>query len=167
MSDHDEQATTIVLTGGCQCGAVRYTARAASRDAYYCHCRMCQKAFGNLFATFVNVKKADVAWDDREPAYYAPTSFSRRGFCARCGTPLTFEYTSGENLDLSVGSLDDPDAMRPTLHFGVESRIASFHKPDGLPEKRTEDTEHIVKKWRDAYGEGARPGVVPRPRSPQ
>ena len=153
--------TTVELAGACQCGAVRYTARAKSHDAYYCHCSMCQRAFGNIFAAFFNVKKAGVRWEARPPAYYASSKIARRGFCDRCGTPLTFEYLESENMDLSVGSLEHPERMRPVMHVGVESRLASFHKPDGLPEKRIEDFEHIVAKWKKAYGEGVKPGPQP------
>jgi hypothetical protein len=149
----------IVLAGGCQCGAVRYTARAKSREAYYCHCRMCQRAFGNVFATFFNVEKADVTWEGQQaPSYHASSKIARRGFCGRCGTPLSFEYHESKRMDLSVGSLDDPGQMQPVAHCGVESRIASFHKPDGLKEVRVDDIEHIVKKWKAAYGESATPG---------
>lgn len=149
---------SVTLKGGCQCGAVRYTARAKSHDAYYCHCRMCQQAFGNVFATFVNLEKEAVTWDAGAPAYYASSKIARRGFCGACGTPLSFEYHESKNMDLSVGSLDHPERMRPVSHFGVESRIASFHKPDGLKEKRVDEAEHIVQKWKAAYGEGATPG---------
>jgi hypothetical protein len=38
------------ITGGCQCGAVRYRITAPFENAHICHCRMCQKAFGNYFA---------------------------------------------------------------------------------------------------------------------
>jgi hypothetical protein len=148
----------IVLAGGCQCGAVRYSAKAASHDAYYCHCRMCQRAFGNIFATFFNVKKEDVTWEKGPPAYFASSKIARRGFCASCGTPLTFEYHESKHVDLGVGSLDHPEAMKPVSHCGVESRIASFHRPDGLKEVRVDEIEHIVKKWKAAYGEGASPG---------
>ena len=151
-------ASPIELTGGCQCGAVRYRARAENDAAYFCHCRMCQKAFGNVFAAFINVKKGDVAWERGAPTYFASTKFARRGFCSACGTPLTFEYLDGAKIDLSVGSLDDPGRLRLAFHFGVESRIASFHTPDGLPEKRTDAVEHIVKRWNDAYGEGVEMG---------
>jgi aspartate-semialdehyde dehydrogenase len=36
------------MTGGCMCGQVRYLARIGSDDAYLCHCRMCQRASGNV-----------------------------------------------------------------------------------------------------------------------
>ena len=35
------------VTGGCQCGAVRYAASGTLDNAHICHCRMCQKAVGN------------------------------------------------------------------------------------------------------------------------
>ena len=43
------------ITGGCQCGAVRYALNAPLGRASICHCRMCQKAFGSLFAPLVAV----------------------------------------------------------------------------------------------------------------
>ena len=44
-----------VLKGGCQCGAVRFTLEGAPGDASICHCRMCQKAFGNFYAPLATV----------------------------------------------------------------------------------------------------------------
>ena len=63
-------------------------------------------------------------------------------------------------MDLSVGSLDDPSAMKPTEHFAVESRIAAWHAPDGLPESRLDANERIAQRWREAYGEGVEPGLA-------
>jgi hypothetical protein len=36
----------VTITGGCQCGAVRYRIEGDLGRASICHCRMCQKAFG-------------------------------------------------------------------------------------------------------------------------
>jgi hypothetical protein len=146
------------VTGGCLCGAVRYEARATSRDGYYCHCRMCQLAFGNTRAAFINVRKDEVSWTGSEPTYYASSKMARRGFCHRCGTPLTFEYLASERIDLSAGSLDDPGAFKPNEHFAVESRIASWHADDGLPGKRLDEYEKIVELWKKNYGSDVTPG---------
>ena len=43
-----------IYTGGCQCGAVRFRVEGALGDASVCHCRMCQKAFGNFYAALVS-----------------------------------------------------------------------------------------------------------------
>ena len=104
------------MTGGCQCGRVRYTARIVSDDAYLCHCRMCQRASGNVSVAFCNVPKANVAWQ-REPDYFASSPIARRGFCAACGTPLTFEYPDSEKLDLTIGELRRSVAFRAAPSF--------------------------------------------------
>ena len=147
------------LEGGCLCGLVRYRARPDHRDGYYCHCRMCQLAFGNIRAAYFNLRKSEVQWLI-VPTYYASSKIARRGFCPHCGTPLCFEFLDSERMDLSIGSLDEPSAMKPTEHFAVESRIAAWHAPDGLLESRLDGNAQIVKRWRDAYGQSVEPGVA-------
>jgi hypothetical protein len=146
------------IGGGCLCGAVRYELRSAQREGYYCHCRMCQLAFGNTRAAFVNVKCDEVRWL-AEPAYYASSKIARRGFCSRCGTPLTFEYLGSPRLDLSVGSFDDPALFRPASHFAIETRIAPWHVDDGLPGQTFASYTALVDRWKKAYGDGAEPGL--------
>jgi hypothetical protein len=155
----ETQATLAPLAGGCLCGRVRYEATPDHRQGYYCHCRMCQLAFGNTRATYLNLRKSEVRWVTQAPAYFASSRIARRGFCATCGTPLSFEFLDSERMDLSVGSLDDPSAVIPTEHFAVESRIAAWHADDGLPEARLDDNSAIVQRWRSAYGDDAMPGL--------
>ena len=150
---------TTPLNGGCLCGHIRYQLRTEARDAYFCHCRMCQLAFGHISAPFLNIKKTELTWMTNPPVFYASSRFAERGFCPRCGTPLTFAFRDSAQIDISVGSLDDPDATRPTKHVGVETRVQGWHHPDGLPEARLEDNEQVMQRWRDAYGEDVVPGV--------
>jgi hypothetical protein len=147
------------LHGGCLCGRTRYAARSESRDGYYCHCRMCQLAFGNTRAAFLNLRKDALRWLGAPPAYYASSKIARRGHCPTCGTPLCFEYLDAERMDIAVGSLDEPGAVRPTSHFAVESRIAAWHASDGLPEERFDEHQRLLQRWREAYGEDVAPGV--------
>jgi len=119
---------------------------------------MCQLAFGNTRAAYFNLRKSEVQWL-AAPAYYASSKIARRGFCSHCGTPLSFEFLDGDRMDLSIGSLDDPSQMRPTEHFAVESRIAAWHVPDGLPETRLDANERITSRWRQAYGDDVEPGL--------
>jgi hypothetical protein len=161
----DTSVPLAPLGGGCLCGAVRYEATPTHRDGYYCHCRMCQLAFGNTRAAFINLRKDEVRWLASAPAYYASSKIARRGFCAHCGTPLSFEYLDSERIDLSVGSLDDPAALTPTTHFAVESRIANWHADDGLPGERIDENAKLVKRWKQAYGDDVVPGVAAARRS--
>ncbi len=146
------------VTGGCLCGRVRYQATPDHRDGYYCHCRMCQLAFGNTRAAYLNLRKDQVRWA-QAPAYYASSKIARRGFCAGCGTPLTFEFNDSEFMDLSVGSLDDPAAFEPTTHWSVETRVENWHADDGLPGRRLDANERINQRWREAYGDDVQPGI--------
>lgn len=139
------------MTGGCMCGKVRYTAEVASDDAYLCHCRMCQRASGNVSLAMMNAKKVDVSWE-REPDYYASSLIARRGFCAACGTSLTFEYLDSDQLDLIVGSFDDPSRFVPSHHFGVESAHRAWLDTEGLPEYRVDQYQPIVDRWMKTVG---------------
>jgi hypothetical protein len=113
-----------VLTGGCQCGAVRYALFAKPERTGICHCRMCQKAVGGPFFAWAGVTDTDLAWTRGAPAEFASSSAADRGFCARCGTPLTFRYRKRpDHIDVSLGSLDTPGVVRPTLVMGIESRL--------------------------------------------
>jgi hypothetical protein len=60
-------------------------------EAYYCHRRMCQKAFGNLFGAFFLALGDSVEWEAGHPAYFRSSKIARRGFYRECGTPLSFE----------------------------------------------------------------------------
>jgi hypothetical protein len=158
MSDQASSAALPPLSGGCLCGRVRYEATPDHRQGYYCHCRMCQLAFGNTRAAYLNLRKSEVRWLS-EPSYFASSKIARRGFCPSCGTPLSFAFLDSDRMDLSVGSLDDPSAVTPTSHFAVESRIANWHADDGLPGERLDQNLRIVQRWQAAYGSDVTPGI--------
>jgi hypothetical protein len=155
----NDPTTLPPVEGGCLCGALRYRAAPDHREGYYCHCRMCQLAFGNTRAAFINLRKDEVEWTRGTPTYYASSSFARRGFCGQCGTPLSFDYLDSPRMDLSVGSLDDPAAFKPVSHFAVETRVAPWHADDGLPGERLDQNERIVARWKQAYGDQVTPGL--------
>ena len=128
-----------VLSGGCQCGAVRYALYAEPYGTHICHCRMCQKAFGGFYAPLTLIRYRDFAWTRGEPAVFQSSPKVERGFCAACGTPLTFAYQGRDYIDLSVGSLDEPERAKPEVQIGVESRLPWAAELSGLPEERTEE----------------------------
>jgi hypothetical protein len=139
------------MTGGCACGRIRYTAQVDSADAYLCHCRMCQRATGGVSIAFKQMKKADVAWE-REPDCYASSPIAQRPFCRECGTSLGFAFPDSENMDLTVGSFDDPSRFVPKHHFGAESLHRAWLDTTGLPEIRTDEYKPIVDRWIAATG---------------
>lgn len=139
----------VKISGGCQCGRIRYAARIEDFEAYLCHCRMCQRATGGVSVAFKNVKQADLVWES-QPDWYQSSPIARRPFCSGCGTPLGFEYLESENCDLTIGSFDDPSAFRPTTQFGMESRLQAWVDVSGLPGMRCDEYDALVKKWSEA-----------------
>lgn len=139
------------MTGGCQCGRVRYSVRVDNDEAYLCHCRMCQRATGGVSIAFKNVKKADVSWE-REPDQFASSPIASRGFCSACGTPLTFAFPDSENLDLTVGSFDEPGRFVPKHHFGAESIHEAWIDTRDLKRYRCDEYEALNQRWIKATG---------------
>lgn len=128
--DDSEQA--LRATGGCQCGAVRYTVELPIAECNLCHCRMCQKASGGPFMVFIAVPSRTVTWTRGAPTFYASSSFATRGFCRECGTPLTYQYKP-ERLSLSHGSLDDPRLIDPAERLSRETVLPWSEHVGTLP----------------------------------
>ncbi len=124
-------------TGGCQCGAVRYALSGKLGRPSICHCRMCQNAFGSFFAPLVGVKLTGFEVTRGEIATFRSSELVERGFCRDCGTPLTVRDLDGDRIDVSLGSLDDPAALKPAIQFGVESRLPWFAELAELPVRTT------------------------------
>ena len=109
------------LTGGCQCGAVRFRIAALQPGGNICHCRMCQKASGGPFMAFANVRRADFAVTHGTLAAFRSSDIAERGFCRDCGTPLTWAGLGRETLSVTIGSLDDPEAAAPDEQLAREA----------------------------------------------
>lgn len=128
---------TQKLTGGCQCGAIRFAVSPPLKDTSICHCRMCQKAFGHFFAPLVNTKNSDFKWTRGEPKRWRSSNHVLRGFCGDCGTPLTYEAADG--LAVAIGAFDHPAALPPVVQYGNESKIAYVDTLHQLPSRTTID----------------------------
>jgi hypothetical protein len=131
--------TAARLTGGCQCGAIRYALHAAIERPSVCYCRMCQKAFGSYFAPLGTVPVSALEVTRGTIAYFRSSDVVERGFCNQCGTPLTFHHIGRDKIDVSLGSLDDPSAVKPILQFGIEGRMPWFEELTALPGSVTEE----------------------------
>ncbi len=136
----DRPPVDLPVTGGCQCGAVRYQADAPPIRPSLCHCRMCQKAYGNVFGALVSFPADRFRFTAGKPKDYRSSKIAVRGFCATCGTPLTFAYDAEpEQIAVTIGSLDHPEIAPPEVHWGVESWVSWLRMEDGLPRRRTDE----------------------------
>ncbi len=127
------------LTGGCQCGAIRYVVKATPRGSSICHCRMCQKAGGAPFMAFSGVRVGDFEVTRGTIATYRSSDVAERGFCAHCGTPLTYRMLGRDRISFTIGSLDSPAEVAPTEQIGVEARLPWFEALFALPSRTTQD----------------------------
>ena len=113
---------------------------------------MCQRATGGVSIAFVNVPVAAVRWES-QPDWYQSSPIAHRPFCGNCGTPLGFAFLKdGENVDLTVGSFDDPGRFRPVHHYAAESMHEAWIDTRDLPRVRSEENEAVIKRWMDACG---------------
>ena len=128
-----------VLTGGCQCGAVRYALFAEPTGPSICHCRMCQKAFGNYMAPFAGVRVAELAWTRGTLATFRSSDAVERGFCRDCGTPLTYRVLANDRISVSIGSLDEPARVTPVIQHGIQGLLPAFNDLHTLPAQPTRD----------------------------
>ena len=138
---------TKTKSGGCACGRIRFDADIASDEAYLCHCRMCQRASGNVSLAMTNVPQSAVRWM-AEPDWYDSSAIAERPFCSACGTSLGFRYKQGtDRMDLTVASFDDPSGFRPTSHFGAESIHEAWLDTSGLRRTRSDEYQKLVDRW--------------------
>ena len=129
----------LPLEGGCLCGDVRYRIDAQPLWTAYCHCTTCRRSTGAPVTMFIGARSESVRFTAGERAMYASSPDVQRGFCARCGTPLTYESDRrcpGET-HFYVSTFDDPQGFRPTFHVYFEERLAWLEIADSLPRHAT------------------------------
>ena len=126
--------TEAVFEGGCLCGAIRYRATAYPWRCMICHCQDCRKHSGAPCLSFVHFPTEAFTWLTAEPRRYRSSSYAERGFCAECGSTLSMhEEVLAERVQIALGSLDDPNRVRPDDHVWTSSRIEWFEVNDSLP----------------------------------
>lgn len=110
---------TEPFTGGCACGAIRYSSREAPLAMAPCQCRDCQRATGtghacNLIFSAESLKVSGTA--NFYEAVAGNGNRVRRGFCAVCGSPLFARALSHPNIvAVAAASLDDPGRFAPEI----------------------------------------------------
>ena len=73
----------------------------------------------------------DVVWTRGEPKWFHSSNAARRGFCAECGTPLTYETKYG--LELAIGAFDDPSVAPPTSQVNPNDKQPVYDDLSTLP----------------------------------
>jgi hypothetical protein len=122
------------IEGGCQCGAVRYSISGEPVFAAICHCSMCRRAHAAPAVAWTMYREEQVQFKNAQPKLYSSSPEAKRGFCATCGTQISFTASFLPGLiDIAVGSLDNPEAVKPTLHYWYSKHLSWAEFEDTLP----------------------------------
>ncbi len=116
-------------TGGCLCGAVRFSARAVPSTVDVCHCEMCRRWTGSSLIE-VDVAKDQIDWTGQDKiAKRQSSEWAERAWCSECGSGLWFSMSDdssewGGTYAIPLGLFDDPNG------FEMRAEIYIDHKPD-------------------------------------
>jgi hypothetical protein len=122
-------------SGGCLCGHVRYEARGDGRHRSFCHCESCRRAIGAPMVPWATFALKNFSILQGRLAEYRSSPSVTRGFCADCGTSLTYQHEErADEIDLTLTSLDQPGALTPLMHIWVEDKPSWVIIADGLPQ---------------------------------
>jgi hypothetical protein len=128
---------TPEYAGGCMCGAVRYQAQGVARNLCFCHCSSCRRSAGAPLVAWVSFARGDFSITHGTLTEYRSSAQVSRGFCALCGTSLTYRHAARDGeTDVTLGSFDDPRRLAPEMHVWVAEKLPWLSIDDGRVQHR-------------------------------
>jgi hypothetical protein len=122
------------LEGGCLCGGVRYAIDALEGDVVdYCHCSQCRKASGAPVSAWIQVAPQRFEVTRGEARSYPSSARGTRWFCGDCGGALYMTDPQARSVGVTLGSLDEPGRLKPTVHGWISARVPWLEITDDLP----------------------------------
>lgn len=119
MTDASQKASSAPYTGGCLCGAVRFSSTAAPLAVRTCWCRLCQTLGAGSATVNVCFPTQAVTLEGELTAYESVAESGNsmiRRFCPKCGTPVTSEAVIRPHLTfIRAGVLDDKTIAAPSM----------------------------------------------------
>ena len=65
---------------------------------------------------------------------YQSSAEAQRHFCAKCGSQISFTASFLPGLiDIAIASFDDPECVRPHLHYWCANKLSWAEFADDLP----------------------------------
>ncbi len=134
MTTNESEADSAAaeITGGCACGAVRFTIRGAPVRAGLCHCLTCRKAHAAVFNPFVVYLREQVDIRGKLECWRSSPRFERL-FCPACGSRVIGGDVGGAEVEISLGSFDEPGQVTPAYESWVIRR-EPWLKPLDVPQ---------------------------------
>ncbi|MEO1656135.1 MAG: GFA family protein [Pseudomonadota bacterium] len=156
MSDQPRiKIPPLPLTGGCQCGAVRYEVHAKPLTLYACHCTECQKQSSSAFGMSLRVPKESVVIRGvtgvaTRPDPHAPPVEGL--FCPSCGSRLIHQRPERDTVNIKAGTLDDTSWLVPVGHLWAASSMPGFRPEPGplVYDHQPESYDDLIEAWAEA-----------------
>jgi hypothetical protein len=124
-----------VLSGRCECRAVRYEVEDAFLYAINCHCSNCRAGTGSAFKALAGIErdKLEVVQGADTLLVWGDDKLNHTR-CGICGSLLYSVVRDGKYVHVAMGSLVDEPSIRPTKHIFVGSKAPWFEIADDLPQ---------------------------------
>ncbi len=145
----------LPLTGGCQCGGVRYEIRTQPLTLYACHCTECQRQSASAFSLSLVVARDAIVIVAGAPKEWRRVLEGGRAircmFCGECGVRLL--HNPERNPQVSIvkpGTLDDTSWLKPVGHVWTRSAQSWFDIPDDAVnyDAQPPDQSRLIEAWR-------------------
>lgn len=112
-------------TGGCHCGAIRFSVSQSPQHVAICHCSDCRRSAGAPMVAWAAFPEAALTLTKGEPKTRNSSGAALRSFCPDCGTGLF--YRNPEHLpgivDIQSAAFDNADAFPAGIHIQTAERI--------------------------------------------
>lgn len=130
--------STIVLTGHCYCGKIKFSTTKEPQTVAYCHCDDCRRVTGGPVAAFAALDEKTVTFTPNEGRKVSLNSGASRTFCADCGSSLTgrYDYLPGQ-VYITLAVIDQANDLAPKIHSHESERFDWLHIEDDLPRTAT------------------------------
>ncbi len=116
------------FSGGCSCGAIRYTCTAEPYVSYVCHCTACQKRTASAFGISLQVPADGLTIDKGTPKTRIRIADSgnelTQHFCGDCGSSLFGTSAARKHITVVyAGTLDDPSWVPIMANIWADSAL--------------------------------------------
>jgi hypothetical protein len=118
---------TRTYSGGCACGAVRYTFTGPATSTYHCHCSRCRRLHGAAFVTWTHAQheRFRLLSSRRGLKFYPSSKVEHRAFCRTCGSHVfaeAIEPSKRKDVYVALATVTEPHDLKPERHIYAESR---------------------------------------------
>jgi hypothetical protein len=124
--------------GSCLCGAVSFEVDGELKPPDACHCTMCRKHSGHVFASTDVPRAALTVHGEDAIAWYRSSEKVRRGFCSTCGSSLFFDPPPERDwIGIAMGAFDKPTNTKLAVHIFVADKGDYYEIADDVPQHQT------------------------------